>query len=46
MDREDLKTGYKLIDLEENPIYEMGQMIEITAKYYVALSLTTILFIL
>lgn len=34
MDREEeWKTGYKLIDLEENPINETGLMIEITAKY-------------
>jgi len=34
MDRdEEWKTGYKLIDLEENPIDETGPIIQITAKY-------------
>jgi len=34
MDREEeWKTGYKLIDLEENPIIETGLIMEITAKY-------------
>ncbi|MDI6897775.1 transposase [Methanocella conradii] len=34
MDRdEEWKTGYKLIDLEENPIDETGLIMEITAKH-------------
>jgi transposase-like protein len=34
MDRdEEWKTGYKLIDLEENPIDETGPIMQITAKY-------------